>query len=205
MVVSNEVRVPLAGFPAKEPVEAVEAPSQRPGASRGSLVLFGLGGQVPLSHRQRRVSPLAQDLRHHAVLGRDDAAVAREAVGGLDNHRHTVAMTVAPREQARSGRRAQCRCVPVREPHTHVGETVHVRRLDDRRPEARERCKPCVVPHDVDDVRCVDCGLRWEERLPVRLRIPHVELDDPVELRHGEPPRLLEVRRLASLDNGRPV
>ena len=152
MAVVDQLRIPLVGLGAEEAVEALEAAARRPVAPRGGEVHLGLGAQVPLADHVRVPALLAEDLLDLPVLGRDHAARVREAARRLGDAGHAVARVIAAGQQARPGRRAQRRRVPLRVAHARVGDPVDVRRLD-RPAVARHRREPDVIEHGVHHVR----------------------------------------------------
>src|SRR6202012_5124127 len=99
-------RVPLVGFGAEEPVEPFGSPAAWPVAAGRREVHLVRWAEVPLADQVCVPAAFGQDLREHAVLGRDRAAGVREADGGLGDAGHAVARVVAPGEQARAGGRA---------------------------------------------------------------------------------------------------
>ena len=190
VVVVDEVRIPLVRLGAEEPVPALKAASRRPVAPRrGEVHLVGRA-EVPLAHHVGVPPSLAEDLGEHPVLGRDRAARVREADRGLGDAGHAVARVVSAREQAGTGRRAERRRVELRVADTGRDDPVDVRRLD--RPAVRaHRREADVVENDVEHVRRAVRRLRRLERRPVRLRVPDVDVDGPLErLAHRRPPSL---------------
>ena len=126
-----------------------------------------------------------EDLGEHAVLGRDRAAAVGEPDAGLGDAGHAVARVVAAGEQARTGRRAERRCVPLREAHAVSGDLVDVGRRD-RAAVARHRRESDVVQHNVHDVGRPVRRLRRLEGRPVGRRVPDVDVDDSLEwFRHA--------------------
>lgn len=69
----------------------------------------------------------------------------------------------------------------VRVAHAPVRDPPHVRRLD-RAAEHVHRPVPDVIPRQEQHVRRTLGRLRRQKRLPVRRRVPDVELDLAVEL-----------------------
>ncbi len=130
VVVVDEVRVPLVGLGAQEPVPALEPAAARPVAPRRGEVHLDGRAQVPLADHVGVPAELAEDLGQHAVLRRDRAARVREPDRGLGDAGHRVAGVVAPGQQARAGRRAERRGVPLRVAHAVGRDAVDVRRLD---------------------------------------------------------------------------
>ena len=93
----------------------------------------------------------AQDLGEEAVLARDHAPVAGIAGGEVGDATHAVAVVVAPREQARAGRRAERGRVEVGEAYAVGGEPVDGRRRDVGAVAAELR-EADVVEHDQQHV-----------------------------------------------------
>ena len=157
MVVVDQVGVPLVGLGPQEAIEAFEATSGRPvAASGGQVHLFGRA-QVPLAHHVGVPTPLGQDLGQGAVLGRDDAAGVGEPDGAFGNTGHGVAGVVAPSQQARTSRGAQCGRVPLGVAQPFTGDSVDVRRLDRAAVTAHGR----EIRH-----RPRRCRPRWAPRVP---------------------------------------
>ena len=150
MVVVHQVGVPLVGLGAQETVEAVEAPPDRPVAPGGGHVHLGLGAEMPLAHHVGVPTQLAQDLGQGAVLRGDHPTGVGEPDRRLGDARHAVAGVVAPGQQARPGRRAQRRGVPLRVAQPPGGDPLDVGHLDraairrssPRSPRRPARCRP---------------------------------------------------------------
>ena len=153
VVVVDQLREPLAGLGAEEPVEALEAATRRPVAPRRGQVHLDRRAQVPLADHVGVPAALAEDLGQHPVLGRDRPAGVGEPAGALGDAGHAVAGVVAAGQQAGPRRRAQGRRVPLRVAHAVGRDLVDVRRRD-RAAVAAHRREPDVVEHDVDHVRC---------------------------------------------------
>ena len=82
----------------------------------GEVHLVGRA-EVPLADHVGVPAALAEDLGEHPVLGRDRAARVREPDRRLGDAGHAVARVVAAGQQARAGRRAERRRVPLRVAH----------------------------------------------------------------------------------------
>ena len=67
VVVRHQCRHELVGLPLEEPVEALEAPTERPAAARGGQVAVVLGGEVPLAECIGGPAALLQHLRQETV------------------------------------------------------------------------------------------------------------------------------------------
>ena len=181
VVVLDERRVPVVGLAADEAVEAVEAARQRPVALRRAHRPLVERHVVVLADPEGVVAVLAQHLADRGVLHRDVAGVAREALGALGDLGEPVLVVVAPGEQARAGRRAQRRGVPLRVGQPVVGQLLHRRHVDApavRRPGGQ----PGVVVQHEQHVGGALGGRRLPERRPVRDRVPDVDVHHAVEL-----------------------
>ena len=117
MIVIDQVRMPLVGLRAEEPVEALEPAPRRPVAPRRGQVHLVGRAQMPLARHVRVPAKLAEDLRQHPVLRWDRPARVRKADRRFGDAGHAVARVVATRQQARAGRRAQRGRVPLRIAH----------------------------------------------------------------------------------------
>ena len=92
---SCQIRIPLVGFAAEEPIEPVEALLQRPlrfAAPTGD-VLFG--HIVVLAHPERAVAVVLQHLTDRRALGRQTGRRARKAVGSLGNRGEAIHVVIA--------------------------------------------------------------------------------------------------------------
>ena len=185
VVVVDEIRIPLIGLRAEEPVPPFEPSAARPVPPRRRQVHLIGGTQMPLAHHVRVPAGLAENLRQHPVLGRDRAARVGKADRRLGDARHAVARVIASCQQARTCRRAQRRGVPLRVANTGRRDPIDVRCLD-RPAVAAHRRETDVVEDDVQDVRCaIGCPRRLERR-PVGLRVADVDVDRALEhLRHA--------------------
>ena len=184
VVVVDQVRVPLVGLGAEEAVEPLGSPAARPVAAGRREVHLVRRAQVPLADQVGVPAAFGQDLREHAVLGRDRAAGVGEADGGLGDAGHAVARVVAAGEQARAGGRAQRGGVPLGVAHSLRGDPVDIRRRDRPAVAAHGR-EAHVVKHDVHDIGRVLRRLGRLERRPVGFRVADVDVDGPLErLRH---------------------
>ena len=167
VVVVHQVRVPLIGLRAQEPVEPLEPAPGRPVPPGRRDVHLHRRAQVPLADRVRVPALLAQDLGDHAILRRDRPARVREPDRGLGDARHRVARVITPGQQARAGRRAQRRRMPLGVPDPIVRDPVDVRRPD-RAPVAAHGRKAHVIEHDVHNIGRALSRLRRLKRSPVR-------------------------------------
>ena len=104
VVVVDQVRVPLVGLAAQEPVVALEAAADRPVAlGRGHVHLVGRD-QVPLAEHVGVPAALAQHLGDGGALEGDVAVGVGEPRGRLGDAGHAVGGVVAAGQQRRPGR-----------------------------------------------------------------------------------------------------
>ena len=146
-VVADQLRRPMVGVAAEEPVVALEALAQRPvleRTRRGALVAWG---EVPLADREGGVALVAQDLGERAGLVGDAGRVAGEVHRQVGQHADADAVVVATGEQAGARRRAHRGRVEVGEAHPPVGQLVD-RRGGDVGAVAAQLCEADVVEHD---------------------------------------------------------
>ena len=145
VVVVHQIRIPLAGVTAQEPVETLEAAPQRPPVKRARGRLLVARRQVVLPDHERAVAVLDEHLGQEAVLERDDAVVAGIAAGQLRDGGHRVAVMVAASQDARTAGRAQrCRM------HVVIAQAVRGERVEAgclrsgcrNSPAARTPCHP---------------------------------------------------------------
>ena len=180
VVVVDEVGIPLVRLRPEEPVEALEAAAERPlRLPRGKGHLIG-GRQVPLADGVGVPAALAEHLGDGRALERNVAVHARVAVGCLGDAGHPVRRVVPAGHQARAGRRAERRRVEVRVREAALGDPVDVRRLDQPAERLHRRVAD-VVEDDVEHVRRPSGRDRLRVRLPVRDRVPDVDVDRPFE------------------------
>ncbi len=179
-VVLDQVGVPLVGLAADEAVEAVEALGQRPLASGSAGADVFLGDVVILADPERAVAVVLQNLADGRTLGGEAAGRTGEAGGALGDGGAPVLVVVPAGQEHRSGRRAQCRRVPLGVRQTVVGEALHRRHLD-----SAAIGRPCgqsgVVVQDHQNVRGTRRRLLELVRIPIRDRVAHVEFDDSAE------------------------
>ena len=181
MVVIDQVRMPLVGFRAEEPVVALEPASSGPvSPRRGQVHLVGWA-QVPLADHVGVPATLAQDLGQHPVLRWDRPARVRKADRRLGDARHAVARVVASGQQAGPRGRAERGRVPLCVPHALRSDPIDVGSLY-RPPVATHRREPDVVEHDVEHARGAVRRPRRLKRRPVWLRVANVDVDRPPEL-----------------------
>ena len=179
-VVLGQVRVPVVGLPAEEPVEPIEALLQRPRrlvAAAGD-VLFG--NVVVLADPEGAVAVVLQHLTDGGALRGQSRGGAGETVGALGDRREPVDMVIASGEETRPGRRAQRGGVPLRVHHPVVGQALHHRHLDATAVGRPGSHPGVVVEHHQNIRRTLGCALEFE-RLPVRRRVADVEFDLAVE------------------------
>src|SRR5262249_48081559 len=106
-IVTHQLRVVLVRVAAKKTIIAFKSPTQWP-------AIIGAGGpgllgrrQMPFAERISVVAILLQDLGKKAVLERDLAVGAREALGPFGDACHAVGVVIAPGQDTGARRRAQ--------------------------------------------------------------------------------------------------
>ena len=99
MAVVDQLRVPLVGLAAHEPVEPVEAAGQRPVSAGGSEIGLLQGRQMPFSDTGRAVSAFGQHLRDQGGVRRNAAVDAGETLGEFFDDRHADRGGVASGQQ----------------------------------------------------------------------------------------------------------
>ena len=151
VVVVDQLGGELVGLAVQEPVEAVEAPLQRPlvvGPGGGGLLHRA---QVPLAEAQGRVALGPQHLGHRRRVVGDPAPHVGVAGAEVGDRPHAHRVVVAAGEQGRPGRRAQRRHVEVGELETTGRQAVDVRGVDVGAVAAQVG-EPEVVEDDDHDV-----------------------------------------------------
>ena len=154
VIIVDQLRVPLAGVTAQEPVEALETAPKRPAVERPRRRFEFRGHQVVLADHVGAVAALLQHLRQKAVLERDLAVVPRVTGGELVDRRRGVGVVIAPGDDARPRRGAQRRGVHIGIQQAARGQRVQVRRRD-RAAVAAQLPVANVVEHDEQHVRGV--------------------------------------------------
>ena len=181
VVVLGQVGVPLVGLATDEPVEAVVALTQRP-------VLLGRPHRpgvdrhvVVLADPERAPAGVAEDRRHRGVLARDVRVVAGESGRRLRDAGEGVLVVVASGQEARPGRRAQRRRVPLRVGEPVRSQPLHRRHLDPPAVRRPGGLPGVVVQHD-EHVGCALGSRVGEVGVPVLLGVADVEVDGALEL-----------------------
>jgi hypothetical protein len=152
VVVIDQFRMPLAGVTAQEPVEPLEAPSQRPAIIRPGRGLELRRQQMVLAHQVGAVPVRQQHLRQEPVLERDLSVVTRVARGHLVDRRGRVRVMVTAGHDARPRRRAQRRGVHIRIQQPAGGQRIQIRR-GDRAAITPQLPEPGVIQHDHQHIR----------------------------------------------------
>ena len=206
VVVGHEVRSPLVGVALQEAVVALEAEPERPvveGSRRRAVVA---GDEMPLPDGQGPVARVAQDAGQRGGGLGDAGRIAGIGHRDVGEETHADRMMVAPREEARPGRRAQRRDVEAVVAEPTCGEPVHVR-SGDVGAEAAELGEPGVVEDDGHHVGRAGCGARFRRHHGRRVRRPQPE---PWCLSHCDallrrPPRRADRRRLRRRERRCPI
>ena len=145
--IAEQVRLPLAGVAADEPVEILEAHAHRPlveRPGRGRLI----GGRVVfLAEPRGRVTVLLQDGANGAVRFQNDRVIARIPRGQLPHDAKAGDVVIATRDQGRARRRAERRGVEIRVAQPGLRDAIQRRGRDDAAERAR-RAEAAIVRHD---------------------------------------------------------
>ncbi len=191
----NQLRSPLAGVTAQEPVEPLEPAPQRPAVKRPGAGLELRRQQVVLADHVRAIAMRQQHLRQEPVLKRDLAVITRVAGRQLVDRRRRVRVVITPGDDARPRRRAQRRGVHVVIQQPARGQGVQVRR-GDRAAITAQLPEPGVIQHDEQDVRRT--LLRPQRPRPRRARLIRRPPNNPRKRRTrlilGQPHRPSSIR-----------
>ena len=160
VVVVHQVRIPLTGVTAQEPVETLEAAPQRPPVERARARLLVARRQVVLPDQERAVTMLHEHLGQEAVLERDHPVVPGIAARQLGDGGHRVAVMVTARQDARTARRAQRRRVHVAVPQAVRRERIETGRRD-RAAVTAQLPEPGVIQYDEHHIRRALPGAPW--------------------------------------------
>ena len=179
-MIAEQVRLPLVGLAAHEPVEVIEAHPRGPLVEGAGRAVLKAGRVVVLAEPRRGIAILFEDLADRGVLRTDDGIVARVARGQLGDHAEAHRVMVAAGDQRCPRGRAQRRGVELRVAQSRVGDAIQRRRRDDAAEGARNAVA-LVVGHDEEHVgRAFG---RHDPRRPPRLGILGAFLDHAAELR----------------------
>ena len=159
MVVGDELGMELVGLALHEPVEPVEAPTERPLVERAGRRTLLHRGEVPLADGERGVAGVAQHLGHRGGVVRDVAEHVGEPGAEVRHRPHPDGVLRASGEQRRPRRRAQRGHVEVRELQPAGGERVDVRCVDVRA-VATELGESGVVEQHDHHVGCLVTRMR---------------------------------------------
>lgn len=152
VVVIHQIRVPLAGVAAQEPVEALEAAPQRPPVIRACAGFLVARRQVVLPDHERAVPMIDQHLGQEAILKRNDPVVSGVAARQLRDARHRVAVMIAACQNARPARRTQRRRVHVAIAQPVRRQSVEAGRLD-RAAVTAQLAESRIVQDDEQHIR----------------------------------------------------
>ena len=152
MVVVDQIRIPLVGFPAQESVEPFEPSPQRPIPLRGRQILLLQRCQMPFADRVGIPAALGQDLRAQCGVLGNPATHFGKSVGEFLDGRHTDRCRIPAGEQRSPGGRTQRGRVELSEPDTPIGDALHIRHLD-QTAVAVPGPDSDVVPHQIEDIR----------------------------------------------------
>ena len=180
--VAEQVRLPLAGVAADEPVEILEAHPDRPLMERPGLARLIERRVVILAEPRGRVPVFLKNLTNRSAISLDDRVVTRESRRRFAYHAKSGHVMVASGDQRRARRRAErsgmklCVAQPV------LCDAIQCRRRDNA--AKRARCaKSAIVRHDE---QYIGRALRWHDaRRPPRFRLRGFLLDHATEGRIG--------------------
>ena len=180
--VAEQVRLPLIGVTADEPVEILKAHADRPLVERSDRA--GLEGRrvVVLAKPRCGETVVQQDAADGGLVLGDDAVVARKARGLFRDDAKTRRVMVAPGNQRGARRRTERGGVNVIVAQPGLCDAIHGRCRDDAAEGARH-AEARVVGHDEQDVG----GLlgRHHARRPPCFGLKGVVLDHAAEFRIG--------------------
>jgi hypothetical protein len=180
MIVVHQIRIPLVGLRAKEPVEPLEASADRPLVLDRREVHLILGAQVPLADHVGVPAALAEHLGDRRALERDMPVRVGKAGSRLRDARHPVRSVISSGQQARARRRAQRSRMKVCVPRAALGDAIDVRCLD-QPPVGLHRRESDIVQHDVHHARRALRRLRLRVRGPVGYRLFDINVHDPAK------------------------
>ena len=189
--IAIEVRLPLAGVTADEPIEILEAHAVRPlveGPGLGRLVERRV---VILAEPRGRVPVVFQDGADGAVLLPDDGVVAWKSRRDFADHAEAGHVVIAPGDQRRARGRAERSGVEIRVAQPGLRDAIHCRGRNDAAEGAR-CAEAAIVGHDEQHVR--RALRRHDARRPPGFRLRSLFLDLSAELRIG-PRKLFTVER----------
>ena len=116
--VAEQVRLPLAGVAADEPVEIIETHADRPLIERPGLARLIKGRVVILAEPRGRVTVLLENLADRAAILLDDRVVPRESRRRFAHDAIAGHVMVAAGDQCRARRRAERRGMKLRVPQS---------------------------------------------------------------------------------------
>ena len=180
--VAEQVRLPLAGVAADEPVEILEAHADRPLIERPGLARLIEGRVVILAEPRGRVPVLLENLTDRSAIPLDDRVVTRESRRRFAHDAKAGHVMVAAGDQRRARRRAERRGMKLRVAQPVLRDAIQGRRRDDAAKRAR-RAESAIVRHDEQHIgRALR---RHDARRPPRFRLRGFLLDHAAELRIG--------------------
>src|SRR5206468_12072268 len=178
--VAEQVRLPLAGVAADEPVEILEAHPGRPLLKRPRLARLIERRVVILAEPRGRVPILLEYLTNRSAISLDDGVVTRESRRSFANYAKAGYVMIAASNQRRARRRAKRRGMKLRIAKTRFRDAIQCRRRNNAAKGAR-RAKSAIVSHDEQNVgRALG---RDDARRPPRFRLGGFLLDHTAEFR----------------------
>ena len=180
--VAKQVRLPLAGVAADEPVEILETHADRPLIERPGLARQVKRRVVVFAKPRGRVPVLLKNLTNRSAIPLDDRVVTWESRRGFAHYTEAGHVMVASRDQRRARRRAERRGMKLCVAQPVLCDAIQGRRRDDAAKRAR-RAKSAIVRHDEQHI---GRALRWHDaRRPPRFRLRRFLLDHATERRIG--------------------
>ena len=180
MVVFDQVGIPLVRFGAEEAIVAIEALLQWPLLAARARRDVRLGDEMALTQPEGAPSPILQDLAHRGALVRDATMPTRKARRRFRDRGHAVQVMITAGQERGARRRAQRRRVPLRIHQAVVSQLLQSRHVD-LAAEGRPGSQARIIVQNQQDVWRASGRPHRDVRLPVRRRIPDIELDDALK------------------------
>src|SRR5262249_2861750 len=180
--VAKQVRLPLAGVAAHEPIEILEAHADGPLVKRPGLACRKGRSVVVLAEPRGGIAVLLENLADGSYVLWDDAVVAREARGGFRDYAEAGRVMIATRNERRPRRRAKRRRMKLRVTETCLRDPIQ-RWSWDNAAECAWCAEANVVGHNEQHVgRAFG---RYHTRCPPRLGLRGFLFDHAAEFGVG--------------------